>query len=143
MANLEYIESAAKATGPFEVTQLINSFLAALAHPWERLRHELNEMPLGMAGWPVSRKERASDDDPKSLRDLVRCIRNALAHGNIELLPSARGDIKALRIWNVHKGLRTWGTILTVAEMRKFLICFVALAEELHGRQDASPSRRT
>jgi hypothetical protein len=63
IANLEFIERKATPSGPFEVTQLVNSYLGALAHPWERLRVELNEMPLGSAGWPAIRKERDSDDD--------------------------------------------------------------------------------
>ena len=35
--------------GPFEVTQLINSFLGALAHPWESLKSELNEITIDEA----------------------------------------------------------------------------------------------
>ncbi len=35
MKNLEFVERSATPTGPFEVTQLINSFIGALAHPWE------------------------------------------------------------------------------------------------------------
>jgi hypothetical protein len=141
MENLEFIEGKAGPSGPFEVTQLVNSFLGALAHPWERLRADLNEMALGSPGWPAIRKERDSDDDPKSLGDLVRHLRNAVAHGNIEFLPGPQGDIKALRIWNWHRGQRTWGAILTVAEMRDFLVRFVVLAEELHERQGAFRSR--
>lgn len=139
--NLEFIEREARPSGPFEVTQLINSFLGALAHPWEQLGAELNEMPLDAAGWPPIRKEPDSDDDPSSLGDLVRHLRNAVAHGNIEFLPGPHGDIKALRVWNRHRGRRTWGAILTVAEMRDFLVRFVRLAEELHERQGAFRSR--
>jgi hypothetical protein len=141
MANLEFIERKAKPSGPFEVTQLVNSFLGALAHPWERLRAELNEMPLGSAGWPTIRKECDSDDDPKSLGDLVRHLRNAVAHGNVEFLPGPQGDIKALRIWNSYRGQRTWGAIITVAETRDFLVRFVVMAEALHERQGAFRSR--
>jgi hypothetical protein len=35
MANLEFIERHAGAGGRYEVTQLVNSFLGALAHPYE------------------------------------------------------------------------------------------------------------
>jgi hypothetical protein len=35
MANLEFVEEHKSDIGPFEVTQLLNSFLGALAHPWE------------------------------------------------------------------------------------------------------------
>ena len=33
MANLQFIEGHASARGSYEVTQLVNSFLGALAHP--------------------------------------------------------------------------------------------------------------
>ena len=35
--------------GPYEVTQLINSFLGALAHPWEIYRADLTTMSLSAA----------------------------------------------------------------------------------------------
>jgi hypothetical protein len=60
MANLAFIERNATSGGPFEVTQLINSFLGALAHPWESLKHELNGMSLASAterGSPKLEKE--------------------------------------------------------------------------------------
>ena len=65
-------------------------------------------------------------------------MRNALAHGNIEFLPGASGDIRALRLWNNDRGRRTWGAIVTVADIRAFLVCFVTLAEELHGQGNRS-----
>ena len=68
MKNLEFVERSATPTGPFEVTQLINSFIGALAHPWEQLKAELNDMPLSdAAGWPIITKELPSDADPDSI----------------------------------------------------------------------------
>ena len=142
--NLEFIEHYAAPSGPFEVTQLINSFIGALAHPWEQLKAELKEMALSNAvGWPMIQKERPNDDDPKSIGDLVRLLRNAIAHGNIDLLPGDQAEIKALRVWNndPRSGRRTWGTLLTVADMRLCLIQFVALAEDLYERQIKSKPR--
>jgi hypothetical protein len=62
-------------------------------------------------------------------------MRNALAHGNVEFLPCASAEIRALRLWNNERGRRTWGAAVTVADMRSFLARFVALAEELHERR--------
>ncbi len=92
--NLEFVERNAAPTGPFEVTQLINSFIGALAHPWEQLKAELNDMPLSdAAGWPIVRKELVNDADPDSVGELVRLLRNAIAHGNIDFLPGSKaGD---------------------------------------------------
>jgi hypothetical protein len=56
MANLEFVEEHKSANGPFEVTQLLNSFLGALAHPWENLKGELNSISVVDAkreGWPI------------------------------------------------------------------------------------------
>ena len=36
IANLEFIEAYATLDGPYRTTQLLNSFLGALAHPWEQ-----------------------------------------------------------------------------------------------------------
>jgi hypothetical protein len=57
MANLAFIERHKSDSGPYEVTQLINSFLGALAHPWEDMKSELRHMGLANAsarGWPRS-----------------------------------------------------------------------------------------
>jgi hypothetical protein len=146
MANLAFVENNARPVGPFEVTQLINSFLGALAHPWEVLQSELMALPLSEAterGWPAISKERATDRDPSSLGDLVRLMRNSFAHGNIAFLPGATGEIKALRVWNTRpsSGQRTWGTIVTVDDARTFLVRFAELAEEIHARQGSRAPR--
>jgi HEPN pEK499 p136 len=130
MANLEFVEARSGPNGPFEVTQLINSFLGALAHPWEAIRDELKTLPLREAearGWPRVTKERPTDEDPSSLGDLLRRLRNCVAHGNIEFLPDGRGEIQALRLWNVdtHRNRRTWGAIVTVGNVRQLLTLFV------------------
>jgi hypothetical protein len=144
MKNLEFVEAHKGADGPYEVTQLINCFLGALAHPWETYRDDLTAKPLAVAdvaGWPAIAKERPNDHEPDSLGDLVRLMRNALAHGNIEFLSNASGEVRALRLWNTSKGRRTWGALVTVADMRSFLMRFVALAEELHDQRVNSRSQ--
>jgi hypothetical protein len=55
MANLKFIENHSGPNGPYEVTQLINSFLGGLAHPWEAMCEDLNALPLSEVaerGWP-------------------------------------------------------------------------------------------
>lgn len=136
MENLIFVETHATLQGPYETTQLINSFLGALAHPWEAMKPELAAFSLEEAqvrGWPTIKKERGQDRDPANLGDLIRLIRNSLAHGNIDFLPGHDGRIAALRIWNVPpSGQRNWGAIIAVADLRSFLGCFAALIEEVH-----------
>jgi hypothetical protein len=141
MHNLEFIEAQKTPHGPYEVTQLLNSFLGALAHSWEIYQSELCNRSLPDAaaiGWPNIAKERPRDRDPESMGDLVRLMRNAIAHGNVEFLPGPAGDIQALRMWNKDRGRRTWGAVITVANMRAFLASFVNLAEELHAERRRS-----
>ncbi|RWH48028.1 MAG: hypothetical protein EOQ80_12895 [Mesorhizobium sp.] len=137
MANLAFVEAHAGPAGPYEVTQLINTFLGALAHPFEALRDDLMGLALADAaamGWPAINKERRSDSDPASLGDLIRLMRNGMAHGNIDLLSDGRGKIHALRVWNTQPRTqaRTWGAVVPVAEMRRFLRLFVELIERRH-----------
>ena len=85
-------------------------------------------------GWPQIAKERKTDRDPGTLGDLLGLLRNSVAHGNVEFLPDGHGEIQALRLWNIKqpKRQRTWGSIITVSDVRKLLGKFVDLIEERH-----------
>lgn len=135
MANLKYIEDRSADHGPYEVTQLINSFLAGLAHPWEEYKQELKTRSIDDAiqdGWPELRKERADDVDPEHLGDLLWLVRNSFAHGNIEFQSTGGNRITHLRFWNKNrKGKRTWGTVVPVSYLRRLLEKFAELAETL------------
>lgn len=146
MANLEFVETHASSGGPYEVTQLLNTFLGALAHPFEAMRDDLNGLPLTEAverGWPAVSKEKPSDRDPRSLEDLIRLMRNGFAHGNIELISEGKGQIGFIRIWNnqPNTGVRTWGAVVRGDDMRRFLACFVKLIEERHAKDGWYSSR--
>ena len=104
MANLRFIEEHKSDEGPFETTQLVNSFLGALAHPWEELKEEFVKLRINdaeKAGWPKIPKQLATDVEPKNLGDLIRLMRNAMAHGGVELLPKADCEIEEIQIVNV------------------------------------------
>jgi len=150
MFNLHFIQEKRGPTGPYEVTQLINSFLGALAHPWERYGERLKHISLRDAeaeGWPRLEKVYKTDKEPKNLGDLIRLIRNGVAHGNIIFHPDPGGEIRSLHIWNVdpRENKRTWGSVLTIEQMRTFLDKFVETAEVLHlpktGRMEGSMDR--
>ena len=133
MGNLEFVEHHAQRDGPFEVTQLINFFLGALAHPWETLKVDLFAIPLSSAqaaGWPVP-EQQDGRTTPQLLGDLLRFIRNGIAHGNLSFFPDHRGQIQAIGIANYDRGRRTWSGVISVRDMRALLERFVALAEEM------------
>lgn len=76
----------------FEVTELLNSFLSVLAHPWEKLfrRNKLAAVRIPSdeyrdLGFPSIQP--VLDDNttrPTTLSKLLRFLRNGIAHGNIE-----------------------------------------------------------
>jgi hypothetical protein len=134
MFNLKFVQEKRRPNGPYEVTQLINSFLGAMAHPWEEWKKQLSEMPLDEAqqkGWPVIVTEERSRDTPESLGDLIRVMRNAMAHGNLRF-DSRGGEIVALHLWNRGGGKDTWRARVEVEDLHRFLTRFVALANELY-----------
>lgn len=140
MENLRFVERHSSASGPFELTQLLNSFLGALAHPWEDLVGDLERISIedaAAAGWPSIDRQLASDAPPRSLGDLLRHIRNGLAHGNIRYWDH-NGKIAAVEIVSKYRDsntgefIRAWGAVVTVEHMRQFLECFVHLAERLY-----------
>lgn len=136
MENLAFIDKHKTDEGPYETTQLVNSFLGALAHPWEDLRREFKKMSIKVAvnnGWPLVEKQLPTDVEPRNLDDLIRLMRNGLAHRGIELLPRGDCEIEAIHIVNVDPkcGHRTWGTVLKVEDVRTFLDKFVATARLL------------
>ena len=61
-------------------------------------------------------------------------MRNGMAHGNLDYLSDGKGQIHALRVWNSHSrtGARTWGAVVPIADMRRFLGLFVELIERRH-----------
>jgi hypothetical protein len=147
--NLKFVECHKTDAGPYEVTQLVNSFLAGLAHPWEKLRDDLNQKTLAQAaqmGWPVLHKELEKDIEPANLGEQIALVRHAFAHGNVEFLPGPNGEIGGVRFWNKKNGVRTWGSTATVADLRAFLQCFVEFAEQLRERtvgQDSTLAMET
>jgi hypothetical protein len=79
-------------------------------------------------GWPIIVTEKGHSYTPKSLGDLIRLMRNAMAHGNLEF-KSMGGKIVALRLWNTGDD---WGARVKVEELHSFLTCFVKLAKDLY-----------
>lgn len=143
MANLAFVERHSRPAGPFEVTQLINSFLGALAHSWERLKAELPGLSLAdarNAGWPIP-EHQGGLSQPTTLGDALRLLRNSIAHGRLTFLSDCRGEIQAIQVENYDRGKMTWRGAMPVRDMRALLERFVALVEEIE--REAGLPRRT
>lgn len=84
--NLEYVISAHEEGADVHVvTQLVLSLLGLIVFPFERLDRSLwraDLSDLAEAGWPRW-IETHDSYHPKTLGDLVRVLRHAVAHGNV------------------------------------------------------------
>ncbi len=154
--NLEFIDRHKSHGGPFEVTQLINSFLAVVAHPWDRLldQRKLEQIKLESrqfreCGFPVF-PSLPVEGNPTRVDDayhLLRVLRNGMAHGNMELLdrktlrrmvqtgplPRVREDeIAGIKLWNRASDTApiTWCTALSIYDLQQTLTAMMRLCEK-------------
>ncbi len=155
--NLEFIDHQRSHNGPFEVTELINSFLAVVAHPWDRLldKCKLENVGVesatfrecGFPGFPALPVE-GKAAEVNNACELLRVLRNGMAHGNMELLdrrtlrnlrqtgPLPRvteNEIAGISLWNrAGDGRINWRTALNVYELRQVLTAMMRLCEKRH-----------
>ena len=167
--NLEIIEELHRrglpgAEGPYELTQLLNSFLGAVALPRERdlgpklatisieeaeERWRLPRIVDNYPDLPVHTHRRPKK--PVNLDVLLELMRNGLMHGNIEPITGSTGEITRISIENrcgCHRcnGAPTWGTTLDISELRQIFDAFVGVADHLYEvatrkQPDKLPSR--
>lgn len=125
--------NALKASGieVYEVTALVNSMLGLLVFPQQRYIDSIPETSiaeLANRGWPIPT---VVGDFPqvRNLRQLVRHLRNAISHFNVEFFEDGSGQIAGLVVWNVDPRSRhtTWKARLSVADLDAIAHRFVAL----------------
>jgi hypothetical protein len=139
--NLELVEASARngKGEAYEVTQLVNSMLGLLVFPKEQYFHQIPKTPLkrlAQDGWPVPRSS-GELPDASNLRELVRYMRNAVAHFNVEFQADQKQQITGLRLWNSRNGRygpKSWEAVLSVADLREITMRFIDLIEKSHGQ---------
>lgn len=118
----------------YEVTQLINSMLGLLVFPQQGYVTSIPYTPLTdlvHQGWPnpkvVGNYPQVSD-----LNQLVRYLRNAIAHFNLEFVSNDEQQIRGLCVWNVstRTGKTTWKAELTIEDIEKITDKFIQLLIE-------------
>jgi hypothetical protein len=119
----------------YEVTQLINSMLGLLVFPQQKFYDQIPETPLEqlrLEGWPVP-EVRGRFEQVTDLRQLLRYLRNAIAHFNVKFLGDGdgQGPIRVLRVWNVdpRKNVTTWEAELSTDDLRGIAERFIKLLE--------------
>lgn len=132
IANLERIREiqSQQAERPaYEVTHLINSLLGLLVFPRE---HYIDEIPnqsiddLKRAGWPIPNVV-GDGPSPCSLPELVRYLRNSIAHFNVEFLTDSRREICGLVLWNEHNKKVNWKATYSLQQLEETVRRFAAL----------------
>ena len=113
----------------YEVTQLINSMLGLLILPVEHMRNaipatSLEEMEAD--GWPTPLVS-GGFAAPRDLRDLMRMLRNSIAHFNLEFLSDSSGQITGICLWNTRRGTRTWQVTLSLSDLEGLTDRFIDL----------------
>lgn len=115
----------------FEVTQLVNSTLGLLVFPHEKYMGKIPDIPLTELenqGWPTI-KITKSGKPCKTLDQLVKNLRNSIAHCNVEFTDRG-GQINGLKIWNESRGRRVWEAELYIEDLRRITECFINLILE-------------
>lgn len=114
----------------YEVTQLVNSTLGLLVFPQQEFVDRIPETPLTELvrdGWPVPRVRHGADR-VKNLNQLIRYLRNAIAHFNIQFVGDGRNEVSVLRVWNENpNGVKTWEAELSVTDLRGITERFIRL----------------
>ena len=108
-------------TDMYEVTQLINSLLGLLVFPREEF---VGKIPyktikeLIKEGWPIPRIK-GHYTQANNLNQLVRYLRNAIAHCNVKFNSDKNKKITGLELWNedMQTKVITWHAELTIDEI--------------------------
>jgi len=108
----------------YEVTQLLNSMLGLLVFPKEKLYKKIQPKNWDMMvkeGWPLPSGDNAKVSD---LEELIRKMRNAVAHINIELVNDGN-EIIGIRFSSYHRKGQNWTGVYDIASLRKFVDMFL------------------
>lgn len=137
LVNIRIIEENVKqGKEAYEVTQLINSLLGLIVFPRERDINQIPEIPLldlKADGWPCPKFKIFNDrNSVNNLRDLIKFLRNCVAHFNLEFLLSRGNEIDKIHIWNEistrqGKKIKVQETTITIEELRIIAYKFAKL----------------
>jgi hypothetical protein len=106
-----------------KISQLLrNSCLGLLVFPQQRFIERIPKIPmeqLSKEGWPVPRVT-GKFRQVANLKELIRYLRNAIAHFNIKFIGDSENQIRTLRVWNKNNsGKKTWEAELSADDLKK------------------------
>ena len=128
LANLQFIDDRQSDDGPFEITQLVNSFLVILLQNWDDLESNWSHIEHAKLKWPTIQSSRPNQQPWQSIGK----IRDAMAHGLFVFEEDDSKEICALHVWTCatpnHETV-DWDARITVEAMRQMLECFAMAAQ--------------
>ncbi len=113
--------------GEYEVTALLNSCVGLLVIPKENLFDKLPDEDINRFGIDAN-KIKVNDNSmhPHSLKNVLRHIRNSIAHGNFNQEDCTDGVIKSLRFQDFktanRQNVKTFDFVCGVSQFRSFAI---------------------
>ncbi|MBV1830376.1 hypothetical protein HNW77_06860 [Komagataeibacter sp. AV436] len=131
--NLEFIEANYETRALYEVTQLVNTFLGALIHPFERSSKGkqfiayFTHKPV-----PINVFYKIEVKEDFSYYDFLKCIRHALAHGNIRYNPDNFKRIQSVDFWNKEDNKKTFRCTISLNDMKHLLLDFKNCIEKIY-----------
>lgn len=126
----------------YETTQLVNSCLGLLVFPQQEFMDRIPETPLDQLarqGWPIPRVV-GNFKQVTDLNQLIRYLRNAISHFNVQFIGDGHNEIRLLKVWNTNprNGEKTWQAELSVSDLRKIAHMFSELLIEFRDPNKAS-----
>ncbi|MEQ9617830.1 MAG: HEPN family nuclease [Deltaproteobacteria bacterium] len=132
--NLKVIEALEKAGCiTFEVTQLVNSMLGLLVFPQQKYMKKIPKIPitdLQNQGWPIP-KIIGNYKQVKDLNQLIRYLRNSIAHSNIEFKHNHKQEIDNLILWNTAKKGVNWKVEISQSDFKTITNKLIDLLTQL------------
>lgn len=136
--NLEYLEHAyAQGADVHVVTHRVVSLLGLVIFPYaEGIRHRLETQTLsdligaGWPGWNIT----CGAERTKTLSDLLRHFRNAIAHGHISFDSDSPdpANVKAIKFWDIvrsGKHEKIWEATISADDLRAFCEKFMSFID--------------
>lgn len=113
----------------YEVTQLINSMLGLLVFPQQQYYGRIPATSLdelARQGWPIP-DVIGNHPQVSDLNQLVRYLRNAIAHCNVEFLSDETLHIHGIVVWNFSGNRINWKAKLSLQDIETLTDKFIDL----------------
>lgn len=140
LRNLDFVQERVRSgdKGLYDVTQLWNSLLGLIVLALETDKSRIPATPMAeleSQGWP---RLTAGGRDGESLPDLVKNLRNAVAHANVRFVAGSDRQVGSVRMWNEYPpGNVRWKGRATVDELDRFVRLIAALYRDTFAKTAA------